>query len=273
MTDPKRLLEGGTELEARLLASALEDAPGRGLERRVQVAVGIGGIAMGAGTASTTAAAAASKAIPLLSLGVAKWVGIVAIGTGAMVGAAVIVRPEVGLRHAPVRSVSPTRPTGAPGAAVGPAMTAPPPNAAQPWIPPIPPIAISPPAPHPATLDRAGVPSTTNHPQALAASPSAVVPTETTTDLLVSELAMLDSAHKALDSGDTQLALATLDRHDLEFAHGDLAPESLVLRIEAYAQRRDDVKVRELGQSFLSRYPAHPQSGRVQLLMHGSVPR
>jgi hypothetical protein len=269
MTDPKRLLEEGTELETRLLASALDDAPGRELERRVQAVVGIGGIAMGAGTASTTAAAA-SKAIPLLSLGVAKWVGIVAIGTGAMVGAA-IVHPRAALRHAPVRSVSSTRPT---GAAVGPAMAATPPNAAQPLVPAIP--LISPPALPPATWDQAAVASTTNHPQALAqplaASSSAVVPTETTTDL-VSELAMLDSAHKALDSSDTQLALATLDRHDLEFAHGDLAPESLALRIEAYAQRRDGAKVRELGQSFLSRYPAHPQSRRVQLLMYGSAHR
>jgi hypothetical protein len=267
MTDPRRLVEEGTELEMRLLASALEDAPGRGLERRVQAAVGIGSIAVGAGTASTTAAAA-SKAIPLFSLVVAKWVGIVAIGTGAVVGVA-IVRPKAGLQHAPIGSGSPTRPR---GAALGAAMAASPSNAAQPLVPAIAPVAISPPVSPPATLDRAGVASTTNHSQAPAASPSAGVPTETTTDL-VSELAMLDSAHKALDSSDTQLALATLDRHDLEFAHGDLAPESLVLRIEAYAQRRDGAKVRELGQTFLSRYPSHPQSGRVQLLIDGSVHR
>jgi hypothetical protein len=58
MTDPKRLLEAGTDLEMRLLSSATDDAPSQGLERRVQAALGIGSIALGAGTASTTAAAA-----------------------------------------------------------------------------------------------------------------------------------------------------------------------------------------------------------------------
>jgi outer membrane protein assembly factor BamD (BamD/ComL family) len=96
------------------------------------------------------------------------------------------------------------------------------------------------------------------------------VPNESAEEL-VSELALLDRAHRALDSADTPLALSMLDRRDLEFVHGDLAPESLALRIEAYAQRRDGVKVRELGQSFLSRYPSHPQVRRVQSLMDGSA--
>jgi hypothetical protein len=264
MTDPKRMLEGGTELEARLLGSALDDAPAKGLGLRVQAALGVSGIAIGAGTATTTAAAA-SKAAPLLmSIGVAKWVGIVAIGTGAVVGAAVV-HHEAESQQGSVRSVSP-------GVnAATPALTARRLDTVPSSIPDIPPIPLLPPplapaptlAPPPVAQDRVALPPPP--PGARAEMPAE------TAEELVSELALLDRAHRALDSGDTQLALSTLDRRDLEFVHGDLAPESVALRIEAYAQRRDGVKVRELGQSFLSRYPTHPQARRVQSLMDESA--
>jgi hypothetical protein len=268
MTDPKRMLEGGTELEARLLGSALDDAPAKGLGRRVQAALGVSGIAIGAGTA-TTSAAAASKAVPLLmSVGVAKWVGIVALGTGAAVGVAVVHR-EAESQRASVRSASPGVIAAAPTVIARRLDTVP---SSIPYIPPVPlsppPLAPAPPlAPPPVVQDRVALapPPAPSPPLVRAA-----VPAETAEEL-VSELALLDRAHRALDSDDTQLALSTLDRRDLEFVHGDLAPESLALRIEAYAQRRDEVKVRELGQSFLSRYPTHPQVRRVQSLMDGSA--
>jgi hypothetical protein len=250
MTDPKRWLEGGTDLEARLLASALDDAPERSLERRVQAAVGLGGLAIGAGTAST-AAAATSKAAPLLmSFGVAKWVGIVAIGTGAAVGAAVV-HHEVASRKASVGGVG----AASPAVSVALAKATRPLDAAPPPVP----------APSPAR-----VPAKAPLAKPSPASPSPPLPAESTGDL-VSELALLDGAHRALDAHDTGLALVTLDRRDLEFVHGDLAPESLALRIEAYAQRHDDAKVRELAQRFLSRYPAHPQSRRVQSILDEST--
>jgi hypothetical protein len=261
MTDPKRWLETGTDLEARLLASALDDAPGRSLERRVQAAVGLGGIAIGAGTAST-AAAATSKAAPLLmSFGIAKWVGILAIGTGAAVGAAVV-HHEVGSRKV---SVGAAGVAGAVSPAVPVALaTATRSRDAAPLpIPVIQPTVLPVSAPPPAR-----VPAPPARPAS--ASPSLPLPAEPTADL-VSELALLDGAHRALDARDTPLALATLDRHDLEFVHGDLAPESLALRIEAYAQRHDDAKVRELAQMFLSRYPTHPQSRRVQSILDEST--
>jgi hypothetical protein len=250
----------------------MDDAPSRGLERRVQAALGIGSIALGAGTASTTAAAA-SKAIPLLSFGVAKWVGIVAIGTGAAVGAAVV-HHEAALRKpfiAPLAAAAQVGPGAIP--ALSPPMRLAPETSARPLdivvpeIPTLPPVAFAPLlplTPRESTPDRGAV----ARPVAGAAV-SAEVPVKTTGDL-VSELALLDVARRALDSGDTSHALTTLDRHDLEFAHGDLAPESLALRIEVYAQRRDDGKVRELGQSFLAQYPTHPQSRRVRALIDAS---
>jgi outer membrane protein assembly factor BamD (BamD/ComL family) len=90
---------------------------------------------------------------------------------------------------------------------------------------------------------------------------------------LAAQLAQIDGARAALAAGDIQLALATLDRYDLDFLHGDLAPESLALRVEAYANRHDDVKVAELGEKFLSRYPSHPQARRVEAMMKAAGAR
>jgi hypothetical protein len=270
MNDPKRLLEEGTELEARLLSSAIDDAPRAGLGRKVHLALGIGGAAIGTGTATTTAAAAASKVPPLLaSLGVAKWIGIVAVGTGAVASVAVVHR-----RASTVESTS----VEAPGAMERPApgapavRTAPEPEtrsaAPAEVTPPPAPIAAGPPAPDP----RVG-PSGGRQAPVAAPGPPAVAPPKAPAPELAGELALLDRAHAALDSGDTQLALATLDRHDLEYMNGGLAPEALLLRIKAYARRHDDVKVTELGARFLSSYAGHPEAPQVAEMMKASAGR
>jgi hypothetical protein len=266
MTDPRRLCEAGTELEARLLESAMGDAPRKGLDRKVHVALGIGGLALGAGTTSTTAAAAASKAAPFLgSLGLAKWTGILIVGTGTVVGAAVV----HGHAHDPAsHAQTPTSATVTARAAragddtrpAAPAIDIPAPPAPLP----------APPVPAPAEAR-----STSSSARYLApASPSSAVSTAATSTPqkapgpeLAAQLAMLDRARTALASDDTQLALTTLDRYDLEYPNGDLAPESLAVRVETYSRRHDDVKVRELGERFLSRYPTHPRAALVATMM------
>jgi hypothetical protein len=269
MNDPKRLLDEGTELEARLLSSAIDDAPRAGVGRRVHLALGIGGAAIGAGTATTTAAAAAaSKATPFLaSLGVAKWVGILAIGTGAVASVAVVHRRASTPESTSVEAAVERRAPGAPAV-----RTAPEPETRSPApaevSPPPAPIAVDPPAPDP----RVG-PSVSRQAPAVSSGQPAVAPQKAPAPELAGELALLDRAHAALDSGDTQLALATLDRHDLEYMNGGLAPEALLLRIEAYARRHDDVKVAELGARFLSRYTGHPQAPQVAEMMKASAGR
>jgi outer membrane protein assembly factor BamD (BamD/ComL family) len=84
---------------------------------------------------------------------------------------------------------------------------------------------------------------------------------------------LMDGATAALDSGDARLALTLLDRHDLEFLHGQMAPEALELRIRAYGLRHDDAKVVELGRAFLSRYPDNPLVPRVRALIGESERR
>jgi TolA-binding protein len=87
----------------------------------------------------------------------------------------------------------------------------------------------------------------------------------------MSELAPLDAAHAAFDSGDMDRALALLNRHDLEFPRGQLAPEALALRARIYEQRRDSRRVLELTARFLGRYPDHPQAPRMRAMAQAAA--
>jgi hypothetical protein len=282
MTDPKRLLEEGTTLEASLLGSAMDDAPRKGLDRRIQAALGIGGIAITTGTASTTAAAATKAAPYLVSLGIAKWAGwagIVALGAGAVVGAAAIARHEAGSERSPARArasswISPratyetlpaahgvegARPSGTAAQAEAQAEG----RAQEP----------SAPASEPEAVARVPVAAAPEAKEAVVAANPSRSPSTSPVEVpappaprLSSELKLMDGANAALDSGDADLALTLLDRHDLEFLHGRLAPEALELRIRAYALRHDDAKVAELGRAFLARYPDSPLVPRVRAL-------
>jgi hypothetical protein len=266
MTDPTRLLDSGTELEATLLGSARDDAPRRGLDRRVHAAIGIGGIAVGASTASTSAAAA-TKVGPVLAsqvsvlLGVGKWVGALVLGTGIAVGAVTVVRHQdreetsaPSARVAPPlgRGVQAAEPalSNAPGVQAMPVVDVPPPPlpAADPVLPA--------PVPNAARSQSNAFSSRASSSQRTPKAPA-----------LQQEVALLDQAHSALESGDTASALAMLDRHDLEYVRGSLAPEALEVRIEAYALRHDDAKVSELGNAFLARYAGHPLAGKVRSLL------
>jgi hypothetical protein len=265
MTDPKRLLEEGTALEASILGAALDDAPRKGLDRRIHAALGIGGIAIGATTASTTAAAASKAAPALVSFGIAKWAGIVAIGASAVVGAAAVARHEsmpIAPPHGPVVLRPPSgaipAPTAVPVAELGLPPSAP---VADPTSDPGPAEAMLPRAP----AARAAEPTVSPAIEAPSAPSRVALPPSMPG--LSSELDLVDRANAALDSGDAQRAITLLDRHDLDFLHGRLAPEALELRIRAYALRHDDVKVVDLGKTFLSRYPDSPLVPRVRALI------
>jgi hypothetical protein len=257
MTDPKRLLEEGSALEANLLGSALEDAPRKGLDRKIQAALGMGAIAISTGTASTTAAAASKAAPVLVSLGIAKWAGIVAIGAGAVIGAATIARHE---------------PAAPPTARVVPVAAAVPRAEAREVPTPVPASPVEQPAvlPTPVPVAPPIVANRSVETRAPATQEATRAEVRPEAPPLSSELTLMDQANAALDSGDANRAMTLLDRHDLEFLHGRLAPEALELRIRAYAQRRDDAKVAELGRAFLSRYPESPLVPRVRALLASS---
>lgn len=256
MSDPKRLLEGGTELEMAVLGSARGDTPPRDLDRRVYAALGVGAAAVGLGMAPTTTAAAAKGAPLLLSgvSGLAKWIAIALLGGVAVVGAATAAHVRSASRPAliaPSSGAATAAETVARyGGGLGPALSSPavvaPPPSANPDVPSGAPSPSKPAAP-------VVVPSPMPSPVALAAPAASARP-----DDLAEELSVLERARGALDAKDSARTIAELDRHDLAYPHGGLAAEALALRIEAYAQRGDDARVTELAGRFLSAYPSHP---------------
>jgi len=84
------------------------------------------------------------------------------------------------------------------------------------------------------------------------------------------EVAALDAARAALAAGDPDAALEALDRHDRAFPRGDLGPESLATRIEAYAARHDAARVTELSARFRDEYPTHPFAARLAAIVEAA---
>jgi hypothetical protein len=244
MSEPRRLLDEGSDLERAVLGSARGDAPPPDLDERVRASLHLGPAGGGVGAAKAAKAAGA--------LAAAKWVGV------ALVGGAMATTSVVAVTRRPAQSVTP-----APASASAQVVAAPPiapPASAPPIAPPsVAPPSVAPPsvAP-PSTAARAPGPAPSRAPSAPAARD------------LDAEIASLDAARAALDVGDTGGALALLDRHDLEFPRGQLAPESLALRIQAYDQRHDSAQVLRLCDAFLAAYPFHPQARRIHAIADSS---
>ena len=239
MHDPVRMVDEGDALEARVLGSARGDrAPDRVRER--VLALGVAGAASAASAAAGATATTVHAAGAAGSLGVAKWALVMLVAGGAAAVTAKLVTQRTG-ESVPTRSAPVTALPAGTAPTVDRMPVTPPPS---PWVTATPPLSASssaprarPPAPHAPRSE------------------------------LVEELALLDGARAALDSGDTDLAVRQLDRHDLDYVHGQLGPDALALRIDVYARRGDDAKVAELSRSFLARYPDHPQAPRVQVFI------
>jgi hypothetical protein len=252
MSDPQRLLDEGGELEVAVLRAARDDVAPPHLQRRVHAALGLGAGIVAAGTVATTATAAATPAakgaVTVAWIGAAKWIGVGIVAAAATAGTAVYVRTrpaETASQPAAVASAAHTATAAVHAPAAGAEI----------------PVAAAP-APSASTPNPASAPAPT--PTSISGSTS---PPAATASDLTDELASLDAARAALDAGDTALALQQIDRHDRDFARGQLAPEALALRIEVYAKRGDRPKVEELAGAFLARYPNHTQARRVRSIL------
>jgi len=261
MSDPVRLRDAGDAFEMSVLAAAKDDVPGGHVGKGVRAALGLGAIAAIGATTSTAAAAGtvatagtAATAKGATALGVAvvvKWLGVCVVAGVALGATSAYVsqprRPEPQAASAFVSMPAPVR--AAPARPTTMVKTAPSP---------VPAPATPPAAPAPnatSTLSTPALPVPLATPSSTSASHPAT---------LLSELTPLDSARAALNAGDTSLALDQLNRHDLDYPSGQLAPETLALRIDVYAARHDDAKLVELTQRFLARYPGNPQAARVR---------
>ena len=85
---------------------------------------------------------------------------------------------------------------------------------------------------------------------------------------LAEEVALLDSARRALRGGDAEGALGILEKHARGFSGGALIADAAVLRIEALAARGDAAGAVSNARAFLSAFPRDPHATHVQDLLH-----
>ena len=246
MRDPARLIEVGNTIEIRVLASA------RGVVAPTRIRERLLGLAAATAVATTTAVATGASATTVAvkgssllgAMSVAKWVSVVVVAGVATTGTAAYLAQ---------RRTEPAAAEHAPRGAAGKPMEA---HAVPASAGDRTPVAAAPAA------------STVATPAWSAGSgPIRPPPSASTHTALLEELAILDDARAALNSGDTEHAIRQLDRHDLEYEHGQLAPDAQALRIEVYGRRRDEAKVTELSRVFLARYADHPQAPRVREIL------
>jgi hypothetical protein len=90
-------------------------------------------------------------------------------------------------------------------------------------------------------------------------------PADTSTSL-AAEIALLDAARRARETGDFDRALALLDRYHREHPHGELRRESDVLKLETLVERGDREEATRLGRHFLETFPDDPHVAHVRTL-------
>ena len=275
MTEPRRLVEQGTEFERGVLRSARLDSPSDDGLKRTLLAIGAGAPTLsasastaGAGGAAAGKAGAAGKGLTLLggvgAGALVKWVGVavaVACAGSALTNASLARR----------RSVPAHLPVSAPAAMLSPS-EAPPPNRA--------PGATgagsqSPSSegsdlePRPKATGTASdrvthVASQRSAREELSAA-SSVEPRPAS--LLQAEVAALDRVRASLAERNAARALQELDAYERAFPNSDFAEEGTVLRIDALVDSGDVAAARVLARRFLLTNPATPHAAHLSQLL------
>lgn len=260
MTEPKRMIEEGGR--GGLLVSSMQ---GEGLSAeaklRLRASLGLGAVAAGAGAGVVATKLAAKGALGASSTNavagamVAKWVGIAVLGVLTVGGAGIVATKTLFASSAPntraAASVPVATGTGATPAAGVPSFLSSPevlPDAA--------PASPTPQATHPAPARRS--PSRPARPAEPSADPAIDLP---------AEVRLLEVARRALRSGDSDAALAAIDRYRAAAPRGGLSVEADELEIEALvvSGRKDEAAAN--GRRFLARNGEGPLAERVRRLV------
>ncbi len=85
---------------------------------------------------------------------------------------------------------------------------------------------------------------------------------------LSQEVAFLDAARQMVGTNPAG-TLRALDDYQSQFPHGDLAPEALVLRIEALVRSGQRPAADELAREYLARNPGSPHARKIRALLGG----
>jgi hypothetical protein len=258
MNDPRRLRSDDdpeSELGRILLRSAGARAPRAARHRAVVAATS----ALTATSLGASGAAAGSAVGKLGAVAAVKWLAATAI-VGALAIGAVEVHERLGPASdhaagpiAPGTTVPPQvlEPRGR-GAALTPAIEA------------TPPLPIAPPDPLPVEG------SAPIAPAAHTARPAPSGTASTSATAIRMELATLERARVALDTGRPSLALSILHDYDSRFPDASMGLEASVLQIEALFAAGDSDTARLVASGFLTNHAQSPYAARVRSLIDAS---
>jgi TolA-binding protein len=248
MSDPQRLLaEGANDFERDLLRSWEVEQPSDAARARVLAAAGLGAAVTAVATATKLGAAAGGSIAPkaIVSAGgavVAKGLAVGAVGlaiTGATVG---YVRHAARVRRNEEAAARAATPENDATKSAQIAAPAPAPDGVPEAVP------VAPTSPH--TRNRV---TPREHASAVGA--------------LGEQVSALDSARRALASGDAASAIRQLDEYEARFPEGALVEEAEVLRVEALVATGDRGAAERAGQRFLAAHPNSPHATRVRALI------
>jgi hypothetical protein len=267
--DPVRFLdEDKSELMRSLLSAAREEQPMHAAVARTLTVLGVGtalatvatssaaaGVASGAGAQGLAAAASVSSANGVLGtslLVVVKWLGAgVVMGLVATSAVYVVTQPNLPASEPPSPKIALGKP-------VSPERTARADHATSVSAPEVTeePAAAKSPAPSNAALSATAAPSVSG------------VPAEVDPDAqLAAETALLDRARQALASGNASSAVRTLNDYDARFAHPNLLPEALYLRLEALTLQGDQPETQATARRLLRAFPGGPHAARARAVL------
>lgn len=230
MTDPERLLSGGTLFERSLLAPALADKPSAALLARMEQGLGLApaataGAAATAASAAASASAVTSKSV-LAVLGSAAAGGLAIWGVVALNSPAPVIPSQAHARSVAVEVALPNAKAEAePDRAKGSSAALPVPAHAE--VADLPLVDAEEGGASASTVRRSRS-TATNDVSRVNAGP---LPAKG--DQLKQEVQQLDRVRAALGNGDRARALELLDAYDRRFPSGTLAPEATKLRQSA----------------------------------------
>ncbi len=235
MSDPTRLLASAdaTDLEKKLLDSWADERPTQASRDKTLAMLGLAG---GATAAGAGAASIAPKAAAAGWAAIAKWIGISAIAIGAGVTGVVVASHA---RHA--EESAPPAATNEPARVVE--KTAP--------------VAKPVETQAPVTIEIPAAPHATS--QAKVAPPAA--------STLAQQVAAIDRARGALDSGDAARARHLVDAYESEYPSGTFTQEAEAIRIDALLREGNRAEAERAGKRFLGTYPKSPHAARVRTLL------
>jgi hypothetical protein len=244
MSDPQRLLSD-TSLDPTgrlLLESWQQDGPPADGRARTLAALGIvSGATIGA---AASLGSIAPKAVASLSL--VKWIGLAALIGIVTLGGSIYLKHSASDIKVPA-SVSNQSPT-----TKDPISTVPEAAASS--------VAFESADPTPARA----TPSTRR-----IAKPNESIHTS---DRLSGQIALIDSARRALSSGDVERAETLAVDYETKFPQGTFGEEAEAIRITALSENGDAPKARALGAAFLRAHPSSAYAARIRLLVDGANP-